>query len=364
VTGQSSSSVDAAKPVRSGEELDLIRLEPYLRERLPPWDGPLTLAQFPGGHSNLTYLLQLGDREIVLRRPPFGSKVKTAHDMGREHRILSRLPAVYAKAPRALLYCEDLAVIGAPFYLMQRVEGVVLRGTRPKGVVLDETTMRVLSENTVDGLGELHAVDYVAADLGDLGHPEGYVARQVTGWSERYVKSRTDDIPAMETVARWLAEHKPAREAAATLIHNDFKYDNLVLDPADLTKIRAVLDWEMATLGDPLMDLGTTLAYWIDPDDSEPMRLLPFGPASLPGNLKRLEVVERYAKTTGRDVGNVLFYYAYASFKVAVIAQQIYFRYKQGLTHDERFAAMITGVQILASQAARAIELGRIDRLG
>ena len=297
-----SASLDAAKPVRSGEELDLARLEPYLREHLPAWNGPLTLAQFPGGHSNLTYLLRLGERQVVLRRPPFGSKVKTAHDMGREHRILSRLHAVYGKAPRALLYCEDLAVIGAPFYLMERVEGVVLRGVRPKGVDLDESTMRRLSESTVDGLGELHAVDYAAAGLGELGHPEGYVKRQVIGWSERYVKSRTDDIPQMESVARWLAEHQPRREPTATLIHNDFKYDNLVLDPADLTKIRAVLDWEMATVGDPLMDLGSTLGYWIDPDDSEPMRLLPFGPASLPGNLKRLEVVERYATVTGRDV--------------------------------------------------------------
>jgi aminoglycoside phosphotransferase (APT) family kinase protein len=358
-----SAALDAAKQVRSGEELDLARLEPYLREHLPSWDGPLTLSQFPGGHSNLTYLLQLGERQIVLRRPPFGSRVKTAHDMGREHRILSRLHAVYAKAPRALLYCEDLAVIGAPFYLMERVEGVVLRGVRPKGVDLDAVTMRRLSESTVDGLGELHAVDYASAGLGDMGHPEGYVERQVTGWSERYVKSRTDDIPQMESVARWLGEHQPRRAPAATLIHNDFKYDNLVLDPADLTKIRAVLDWEMATVGDPLMDLGTTLGYWIDPDDAEPMRLLPFGPASLPGNLKRLEVVERYARTTGRDVGDMLFYYAYATFKVAVIAQQIYYRYKQGLTKDERFAAMISGVQILAWQAARAIELGRIDRL-
>jgi aminoglycoside phosphotransferase (APT) family kinase protein len=359
-----SASLDAARPVRSGEELDLAHLEPYLREHLPAWKGPLTLTQFPGGHSNLTYLLQLGERQIVLRRPPFGSKVKTAHDMGREHRILSRLHAVYGKAPRALLYCEDLAVIGAPFYLMERVEGVVLRGVRPKGVDLDAVTMRRLSESTVDGLGELHAVDYAAAGLGDLGHPEGYVKRQVVGWSERYVKSRTDDIPQMESVARWLAEHQPRREPTATLIHNDFKYDNLVLDPGDLTKIRAVLDWEMATVGDPLMDLGTTLGYWIDPDDTEPMRLLPFGPASLPGNLKRLEVVERYARTTGRDVGDMLFYYAYATFKVAVIAQQIYYRYKQGLTQDERFAAMISGVQILASQAARAVELGRIERLG
>jgi aminoglycoside phosphotransferase (APT) family kinase protein len=356
--------IDAAKEVRAGEELDLVRLEPYLRQHLPAWDGPLTLTQFPGGHSNLTYLLQLGERKVVLRRPPFGSKVKTAHDMGREHRILSRLPDVYRKAPRALLYCDDLAVIGAPFYLMERVEGVVLRGTRPKGVVLDEATMRQISENTVDGLAELHAVDYGAAGLGDLGHPEGYVARQVTGWSERYAKSRTDDIAEMDKAARWLADHQPRQEPTATLIHNDFKYDNLVLDPRRLAEIRAVLDWEMATVGDPLMDLGTTLGYWIDPDDPEPMRLLPFGPATLPGNLTRRQVVERYAKTTGRDVGDLLFYYVYATFKVAVIAQQIYYRYKQGLTQDERFAAMITGVQILSYQAARAIELGRFDRLG
>ena len=224
--------------------------------------------------------------------------------------------------------------------------------------------MRRLSESTVDGLGELHAVDYAAAGPRRSRAPRGLCQTAGDGLVGALPQSRTDDIPAMESVARWLAEHQPRREHAATLIHNDFKYDNLVLDPDDLTTIRAVLDWEMATVGDPLMDLGTTLGYWIDPDDSEPMRLLPFGPASLPGNLKRLEVVERYARTTGRDVGDVLFYYVYATFKVAVIAQQIYYRYKQGLTHDERFAAMISGVQILASQAARAAELGRIDRLG
>jgi aminoglycoside phosphotransferase (APT) family kinase protein len=360
----SGAPIDAAKEVRAGEELDLTRLEPWLRAHLPEYGGPVKLAQFPGGHSNLTYLLQIGDQELVLRRPPFGSRVKTAHDMGREHRILSRLCRVYDKAPRALAYCEDLDVIGAPFYVMVRVQGVVLRGVRPKGVNLDEPTMHRLSENTVDGLAELHAVDYASAGLGDLGHPEGYVERQVKGWSERYVKSRTDDLPEMERVARWLAENRPARQSAPTLIHNDFKYDNLVLDPADLTQIRAVLDWEMATIGEPLMDLATTLAYWIDPDDSDPMRLLPFGPASLPGNLRRHEVVHRYAQKTKRDVGDLLFYYAYATFKVAVIAQQIYYRYKQGLTQDERFAAMISGVQILSCQAARAIELGRIDRLG
>jgi aminoglycoside phosphotransferase (APT) family kinase protein len=360
----SAGPLDAAKTVRAGEELDLARLEPWVRANLPASTGPLSLAQFPGGHSNLTYLLKVGDQELVLRRPPFGSKVKTAHDMGREHRILSRLHAAYDKAPRALAYCEDLEVIGAPFYIMERVEGVVLRGVKPKGVTLDETTMRRLSESTIDGLVELHAVDYARAGLGDLGHPEGYVERQVKGWSERYVKSRTDDIPEMERVARWLAEHMPSRGNAATLIHNDFKYDNLVLDQVDLTKIRAVLDWEMATIGEPLMDLATTLAYWIDPDDSDPMRMLPFGPASLPGNLRREEVAERYAQKTKRDLGDLLFYYAYATFKVGVIAQQIYYRYKQGLTKDERFAAMITGVQILANQAARAIEKGRIDRLG
>jgi aminoglycoside phosphotransferase (APT) family kinase protein len=283
--------------------------------------------------------------------------------MGREFRVLSRLYAAYPWAPRALLHCDDPEVIGAPFYVMERVRGIILRQQKPPaGVDLNPERMRAISEAAVDGLAELHAVDYRAVGLEDLGHPEGYVARQVAGWSERWRHSRTDDIPELDRAATWLADHQPPEKGAA-LLHNDYKYDNLVLHPEKLESIVAVLDWEMATVGDPLMDLGTSLGYWMDPDDAPALRLLPAGPTTLPGNLRRAEVVERYAAVSGRDVSNILFYYVYGLFKIAVIAQQIYYRYKQGLTKDERFAALIGAVRILGHTAAQALDKGRIDRL-
>jgi aminoglycoside phosphotransferase (APT) family kinase protein len=299
----------------------------------------------------------------VLRRPPFGSKVKTAHDMGREYRVLSRLYATYPKAPRALLHCDDPEVIGAPFYIMERVRGIILRRKEaPAGLDLPPERMRAISEAAVDGLADLHAVDWQAAGLDGLGHPEGYVARQVAGWTSRWQGSRTDDVPDLDRAAAWLAANLPP-ESGAALLHNDYKYDNLVLHPDEPERIAAVLDWEMATVGDPLMDLGTSLGYWMDPDDAPDLRLLPAGPTTLPGNLSRAGVVERYAERSGRDVSNVLFYYTYGVFKIAVIAQQIYYRYQQGLTRDERFASMIGAVRVLGRTAARALDKGRIDRL-
>ena len=357
-------AADPTRPVRPGEELPAEALAAWLAERLPGIEGPVGIEQFPGGHSNLTYLLRLEDRELVLRRPPFGSKVKSAHDMGREFRVLSRLDALYPKAPRALLECADPAVIGAPFYVMERVRGVVLRHQRaPEGIDLPPERMRAISEAAVDGLAELHAVDYQAAGLGDFGRPAGYVSRQVNGWAERWKNARTDDVPDVDRAAAWLTGFQPPEAGGAALIHNDYKYDNLVLDPRDLTRVVAVLDWEMATVGDPLMDLGTSLGYWIDPDDPPAMRLMPAGPTTLPGGLRRAEVVERYAARSGRDVSGILFHYVFGLFKIAVIAQQIHFRYRQGLTKDERFAGMIDGVRVLGYAAAQAIAKGRIDRL-
>lgn len=359
----SGASLDATRPVRPGEEIPAAQLALWLAERLPGAARPIEIEQFPGGHSNLTYLLRSGDREMVLRRPPFGSRVKTAHDMGREFRVLSRLHAAYPKAPEAFLHCDDPSVIGAPFYLMERVRGVILRHQRPpEGVELPPATLRAVSEAAVDGLADLHAVDHEAVGLGDFGRPEGYVRRQVEGWSERWRNARTDEVPAVDRAAGWLVEHQPA-ESGAALIHNDYKYDNLVLDQQDLPRILAVLDWEMATVGDPLMDLGTSLGYWIDADDHPGLRLLPAGPTALPGNLSRIEVAERYAARTGRDVSRIVFHYVYGLFKIAVIAQQIYYRYQAGLTKDERFAGLIDAVRILGRTASRAIEKGRIDRL-
>ena len=357
-----SSLLDPTVSVRPGEALDAARLESYLRAHLPDLEGALTIQQFPGGHSNLTYLLRFSDRELVLRRPPFGAQIQTAHDMFREYHILSHLADVYPRVPRALLYCEDEAVIGAPFYLMERVRGLILRARPPEGLDLSPEVMRRLSESFIDNLAAIHAVDLQAAGLSDLGKPLGYVQRQVDGWTHRYHNAQTDDIPDMDAVAQWLAANRPP-ESGATLIHNDYKYDNLILDPGDLSNILAVLDWEMATLGDPLMDLGTALGYWVDSDDPTELQSLAFGLTALPGNLSRLELAQRYAQISGRDLAHLLFYYVYALFKIAVIAQQIYARYHSGHSQDERFARMISAVRVLSHTASRALSLSRIDRL-
>jgi aminoglycoside phosphotransferase (APT) family kinase protein len=351
--------LDPTSPVRPGEELRLGPLEAYLRQHFPDAAGSLTVEQFPHGHSNLTYLLRLGDRELVLRRPPFGNQVKGAHDMGREYRVLSPLCNVYPPAPRPLACCEDVAVIGAPFYIMERRHGVVLRKALPAGVTFDPDTAHRLGLALIDNLARLHLLDFRAAGLGDLGKPDGYIARQVSGWTQRYAAAKTDDVPALERVARWLAENMPSA-SAASLIHNDYKFDNLLLDPGDLTHIVAVLDWEMATLGDPLMDLGTTLAYWIQADDAPSLQAARMGPTAAAGSLTRRELVDRYAEQTCHPALNPLFYYAFGLFKVAVIVQQIYARFVRGHTHDPRFASLDEHVRVLSEQADRALEGGKV----
>jgi aminoglycoside phosphotransferase (APT) family kinase protein len=343
--------LDETRKVRKGEELDAERLASWLSANLPELAGVerFEIEQFPSGHSNLTYFLKAGERGYVLRRPPFGSKVKSAHDMGREYRVLSRLHAAYPPAPEP----------GAKFYLMRRLHGVILRKELPSGLELSPERIGELCNNLIDNLVRLHAVDYRAAGLADLGKPEGYVERQVRGWTERYTGSQTDEIESVISVAKWLAEHMP-RDNPATLIHNDYKLDNVVLDPGEPTRIIGVLDWEMSTLGDPLMDLGTTLSYWVEADDSPQMQVVRWGPTAQPGALTRAELAARYAEQSGRDVSNVLFYYCFGLFKTAVVIQQIYYRYKQGLTKDERFAPLIHGVRILCDRAAEAIERGKI----
>jgi aminoglycoside phosphotransferase (APT) family kinase protein len=355
--------IDKATTVRQGEELDIAALLGYMQDNLPELDvSEIQVKQFPSGHSNLTYLLRLKGRELVLRRPPFGAKIATAHDMQREYNILSHLVEVYPKVPHPLLYCGDPTVIGTPFYIMQRLEGVILRSAAPQGLQLTASQMRSLSENFIDNLVKIHQLDYRAAGLGDLGHPEGYVRRQIEGWTRRYHNARTDDIPEIIRVADWLSENMPG-EVGASMIHNDYKYDNLVLDPGQLSQIVGVLDWEMATIGDPLMDLGTSLGYWVDPDDPPQLQSMAFGLTALPGNLNRRQLAERYAQKSGLELKNLTFYYVYALFKIAVIVQQIYARYKAGFTHDERFATLIFVVQLLGKLAVQAIDKNRIDNL-
>ena len=345
---------DRAAEVRAGEELDLARLEPYLRSHFPHDVGPLTVKQFPRGHSNLTYFISLGSHEMVLRRPPFGSKVKSAHDMGREYRVLSRLHSVYP-APRALLYCEDISLLGAPFYAMERIHGIILRRDLPEGFQLSPERARQMNESFIDNLARLHNLDYAAIGLADLGKPEGYLERQVRGWIERYHGSKTHDLPEVERVSVWVRENLPA-QSAATLIHNDYKYDNMVLDAADITRIKGVLDWEMCTIGDPLADLGTAIAYWVESRDPAELQAVHWGPTTLPGSMTRGELIQRYATKTGRDVSNMLFYYVFALFKTAVILQQVYYRYHHGLTQDARFASLLDVTKLLLGTAVQAID--------
>jgi aminoglycoside phosphotransferase (APT) family kinase protein len=351
--------LDHPAPIRPGEELDLTRLEPYLRHHFPGDKGELLVRQFPSGHSNLTYSLSLGARELVLRRPPFGSKVKSAHDMSREFRVLSKLHSVYPPAPEVLLYCDDESVIGAPFYVMQPIHGVILRSHVPHALDFSAEKARRLSESFVDNLIRLHHVDYAAVGLSDLGKPEGYLERQVRGWTERYQGSKTHDYPEVGKIAAWMQEHMPSR-GGASLIHNDYKYDNVVLDSNDITAIVGVLDWEMCTIGDPLSDLGTTLAYWVDPTDPGELQKNRWGPTNVPGSLTRAEVVQRYTQETGSDPSQIAFYLAFARFKLAVIVQQIYYRYHQGLTKDERFASMPDIVQMLLRASLHTAQTGRI----
>lgn len=355
-----SQALDRAKAVRAGEELDLEKLIPYLEKKLGQNLAGLEVEQFRGGYSNLTYLLKAKGGQWVLRRPPFGSKVKRAHDMGREYRILRGLCSQKPWAPEPLVFCEDSSILGAEFYVMKRLEGVILRGSIPPEVEKTPALLRCLCEGLLDTLVELHGIDYERAGLADLGRPEGYVSRQVLGWQKRYAASATDDVPAMAEVAAWLEENMPP-SLAATIIHNDFKFDNVMYASTRFEKIVGVFDWEMATLGDPLMDVGTMLCYWIQDDDDDRLKALAFAPTHVPGMLRRQQLAERYAERTGRAIDNILFYYVFGLYKTAVVLQQIYYRYKQGLTKDPRFAGLGHGMRLLVEKARDHMHSGRID---
>lgn len=354
----STNHLDQTIAPRKGEELDTPALQAYLQQELG-LRGALEIKQFPGGFSNLTYLLRAEDKEFVLRRPPFGANIKSAHDMGREYTALSHLQPVYNKAPRPLLYCEDDSLIGAPFYVMERVQGAILRANLAVDARPSPVEMRRIAVSLVESFADLHAVDIDAAGLSDFGQAQGYVKRQIDGWTRRYVKARTGNVPEIESAAQWLADNLPP-ESGSSLLHNDYKYDNVVLNPQNRAEIIAVLDWEMATIGDPLMDLGSSLGYWVQADDPEILRQVALGPTMLPGNPTRAEFVELYAQKSGRSIENPVFYYVYGLFKVAVIGQQIYKRYKSGYSKDPRFAHLNYVVRVLGQTAVRAIKRGRI----
>src|SRR6266851_2664139 len=346
-----------AREVRAGEQLDWTPLTAWLRERLPACGVPgldvtrePAVAQFPGGHSNLTYLLRFGDAEIVVRRPPFGPVPPTAHDMAREFRWLAAMHRVFPLAPRPYLLCEDLDVIGSVFYAMERRRGLVVRAEEPAALA-DPPARRRLSEAMIDTLADLHAIDVRAQALGALGKPAGFVERQVRGWSDRWHRSRTTPLPQMDALAAWLREHLPGDPAAPSVVHGDFKLDNVMLDPDDVGRIVAVFDWEMSALGDPLVDVGIVLTYWsptAPPEQRDALTTV----TDRPGYFTREEIIERYSSRSGRDLSAIRYYEIFAVFKIAVVIQQIYYRYVQGQTTDARFATFDSRVAHLARHAA------------
>lgn len=339
-------------PIRPEERFDEERLTTYLREHVPEIAAAsrVSYRQFPGGYANLTYLVRADDREFVLRRPPLGPTAPRSHDMVREHTVLTALNEAFPKAPRTYHLCTDPSVLGKPFFLMERRRGIVVRKEWP-AVYPDDPGLRGrISESVVGTLVELHRIDHRAVGLEGFGLPEGFVARQVRGWTERWELARTRELPEMDELARVLAEAVPPPQAAV-ILHNDYKLDNLMLDRDG--RVVAVFDWDMATIGDPLVDLGTALAYWQEPDDPPERRFLE-SPLTRPGFWPRAELAARYAEGTGFDLSRLAFYEALALFRIAVIAEQIYVRYRRGQTGDERFAQFDEWVPLTVQAALRA----------
>jgi len=324
--------------VRPEEQLDVLRLEPYLREHLPDTQGPFELRQFGGGHANLTYLVRFGDREYVLRRPPLGPVAERSHDMKREHAVLSKLFAFYPNAPRSYHLCTDHAIVGSDFVIEERKYGIAIRKELPERYAGDAVLAHRMSTAMLDRLAELHQVDVAAAGLAELGRPEGYVQRQLDGWAARWEAARTAHTTDASPLIEWLRERMP-RSKVATLVHNDYKLDNMLLDPDDPAHIVALLDWDMCTYGDPMMDVGYVLALW--PEASDPPMFRLWGmPTWHDGFMTRAEVVGYYGNVTGIDVTHATWYHVFNVFRFAAIIQQIYKRYDAGQTHDERFREM------------------------
>lgn len=338
--------------VRPDERFDAEALAEWMAKADGLPEGVPAVTQFSGGKANLTYLLSFpSGTELVLRRPPLGPLAEGSHDMTREHRVLSRLWRSFDRAPRAVALCEDPAVIGAPFFLMERRPGVVVRGQVPErfGGGHDPNANRKLSEVVIDTLAELHAVDPGSCDLGDLGHPDGYLDRQIDGWSRRWESARFEKIPVADEVARWLADQMPA-SPAPTLIHNDWRLDNMAVSRDDPGVCVAVFDWDMCTRGDPLTDLGTLMGTWFNPGEAPPE--LSMMPTTASGWMGRDAAVERYARLTGDDLGSVRWYLVFGAWKMGVILAQIHIRWLRGQTKDDRFATLGEGAKHLFELAA------------
>ena len=341
--------------VRPGEELNQDVLARYLQSQLPDMFGTdIEIEQFAAGHSNLTYLVRSGGTEAVLRRAPLGTVAAKAHDMAREFQILRAVHPAFLLAPEPILFCDDASIIGAPFQLMERRTGIVIDREWPDVFEPTAENARLISMSPIDTLAKLHAIDYKSTHLSEMVHPDGYLERQVNGWIGRYEKAKTDEISAADEVKKKLSTSIPT-SPSPTIVHNDLKLNNMLLAPDVPGQVTAVVDWEMATVGDPLTDLGTTLSYWAQAGDPEVMLHFTGGLEHIEGMVTREDMIQAYAKQTGRDVSNIGYYLMFATFKVAVICQQIYFRWKRGQTKDERFASL---GQVARGLIEHAVEIG------
>lgn len=347
--------------VRKGEELPAVKLKQFLQENhlIGSIESKLFVKQFTHGYSNLTYLLSIENKEYVLRKPPIGA-IKRGHDMSREFKVQSAVQKEFSKVPKMFAYTDAAAVLGSEFYIMEKVEGIILNFKEAKKRDIPANDYKTIANAWLDTFTELHQLDYDAIGLTNLGKPDGYVERQVTNWGKQYLKAATKDVPSAEKVMQWMQENQP-KNYQHCLIHNDYKYDNVVFKDNSWKEITAVLDWEMATLGDPLMDLGTSLGYWTLASDHDFVKQGIPSPTIFEGNPMRSEIVASYAKKSGRDIHNMVFYYAFGLFKIAVIAQQIYYRYSKGLTSDPRFANLDKAAELCCNLALKSIKTNSID---
>jgi len=352
---------ELTKTVRKGEELHEKNLKKFLLQcnLINDEKSDLIIRQFYNGYSNLTYLLKIEEKEYVLRRPPFAAP-KRGHNMGREFKVLNNLHKVFDKTPESYAFSEDIDILGAPFYLMEKVDGIILTANEAKERQLAPDAFKTIADTWLDTFVELHNVDYKAAGLESLGNPEGYVERQVKNWGRQYLAAATEEVPSAQKVMSWMEKNQP-ENYDYSLIHNDYKYDNVVFVDDQWKKIAAILDWEMCTLGDPLMDLGTSLGYWTTASDADFLQQGLPSPTTMAGNPSRTEIVQQYALKSGRDINNLTFYFAYGLFKIAVIAQQIYYRFKHGHTSDPRFANLNKVSALCCNTAWNAIQKDKID---
>ena len=354
------SAIDVGGTVRAGEELDAVAVENWLKAQGVDLQGQVEVTQYSGGASNWTYRLKYDNADLILRRPPKGTKAKSAHDMAREYHVQKNLTPFYPVLPEMVALCQDESVLGCDFYVMKRVEGIIPRANLPRELDFKEAQVRELCINVIDKLIELHQVPYQGTGLENLGKGDGYCRRQVEGWDARFEKAKTINVPSFKYVRKWLKDNIPA-DSKTCVIHNDWRFDNIILDPNHPTQIIGVLDWEMATLGDPLMDLGSALAYWVEESDSALFKARRRQPTNLKGMFTRKEVVDYYLEKTGLDVENWTFYEVFGIFRLAVIAQQIYYRYHHKQTNNPAFKDFWILIHALHIRALKLIGLQKIE---